>query len=231
MVTTHTEPDSPAAEAPDLTSGPSGVRIGRSAGFGLLAYGVGTTFAFMASGSPGGDFSPTDVTAYVSPGHFAAVSGLWYVVMLSALALTFVAQGLHRLDRTGPHLVRLCTIGAAISVAGAFVSGGVAVAMAEGGAAVRNGVPQPVVYTLTEIGNLLAVCGPALCVGVAALVLAWRSPLAGWLRVFSAIAGLCGVLAPAYFTYAVFALWTVVAGAVLAAGRGHRRVSPRLLAG
>jgi hypothetical protein len=33
-------------------------------------------------------------------------------------------------------------------------------------------VPLPVFYTLTEIGNLIAVCGPALCMGVAALVLA-----------------------------------------------------------
>jgi hypothetical protein len=49
-------------------------------------------------------------------------------------------------------------------------------------------------------------------VGVAALVLATRSTLPGWLRAFSAVAGLCGIFAPLFFTYFVFTLWTIVAG-------------------
>jgi hypothetical protein len=108
---------------------------------------------------------------------------------------------------------------------GAFVAGGVDVAMAEGHASIRSGVSAPVVYTLTEIGNLLAVCGPALCMGVAALALAVRGPLPTWLRVFSAIAGVCGVLAPYFFTYFVFLLWAVVAGLTLAARRTDHTVT------
>jgi Na+/H+-dicarboxylate symporter len=85
-------------------------------------------------------------------------------------------------------------------------------------------VGLPVFYTLTEIGNLLAVCGPALCLGVAALVLATRGPLPTWLRVFSVLAGVCGVLAPFYFTYFVYALWTLVAGITWTLGRSPQRV-------
>jgi hypothetical protein len=90
---------------------------------------------------------------------------------------------------------------------------------------VRHGVPHQVVYTITEIGNLLAVCGPALCVGVLALVLAARGPFPGWLRAFSVVAGVCGILAPLFFTYFVFVLWTVVAGIALARARGSEIAS------
>jgi hypothetical protein len=125
------------------------------------------------------------------------------------------AAGIRRLAGIGPALAGLALVGAAVSVTGSFVSGGVDVAMAEGGAHVQGGVPAPVVYTITEIGNLLAVCGPALCIGVVALVLAVRSSLPRWLRIFAAIAGVCGILAPLFFTYFVFVLWTIVAGTVV----------------
>jgi hypothetical protein len=39
------------------------------------------------------------------------------------------------------------------------------------------------------------------------------------LRVFTIVAGACGVLAPFLFTYFVFVLWTIVAGIGFAASR------------
>lgn len=68
-------------------------------------------------------------------------------------------------------------------------------------------------------------CAPALCVGVAAVVLAVRASFPGWLRVFSVLAGICGILAPFFFTYFIFVLWTLVAGGVVAA-RGRTSVTP-----
>jgi hypothetical protein len=193
--------------------------IPRSAGLGLAAYGLGSAAAFMSSGAPGGDYSDSTVANYVSFGHFWFAAGLWYLSALAALGLLVVANGLRAQPGVGHLLAGLTTVGAAVSVVGAFVSGGLAVAMAEGGDTVRHGVPHPVVYTLTEIGNLLAVCAPALCVGVAAVAMAARVELSRWLRAFSIVAGICGVLAPFFFTYFVFLLWTVVAGATLAGGR------------
>lgn len=199
----------------------SASRIPRSAGIGLLVYGVGTAVAFMASGAPGGEYTKSMVRDYLARGHWATAFVLWYVGALSALGLLVVGAALRRTQRHGDTLWGLCVAAAATSVAGAFVTGGVDVAMAEGGDAVRSGVSLPMVYTLTEIGNLLAVCAPALFVGVAALVLAARSTLPGWLRAFSVVAGLCGILAPLFFTYFVFTIWTVAAGVTLAVSGKH----------
>ena len=68
-------------------------------------------------------------------------------------------------------------------------------------------------------------CGPALCIGVAALVLAARGPLPGWLRIFSAAAGVCGILAPFFFTYFLFVLWTITAGIALALTSPQPRIT------
>lgn len=83
----------------------------------------------------------------------------------------------------------------------------------------RSGVPHPVVYTLTETGNLLSVCAPALCVGIAGLILVRKAELAGWVKAFTVVAAVCGILAPFFFTYLVYLLWTLVFGGVLAWGR------------
>jgi hypothetical protein len=203
-------------------------RIPRSGGLGLLVYGVGTAAAFMASGAPGGEYTSSMVRDYLARGHWTVAFVLWYVGALSALGLLLVGAALRRTQRDGDVLWGLSVAGCALSVAGAFVAGGVDVAMAEGGDAVRSGVSLPMVYTLTEIGNLLAVCAPALVIGVVALVLAARSTLPGWLRVFSAVAGVCGILAPFFFTYFVFTLWTVAAGITIAvSGRDVSRSEER----
>ena len=191
--------------------------IPRHAGIGLVVYGVGSTVAFMASGSPGGGYTRSLVSSYIAPGHFIAAWALWYFGALCAVGgLVAVSVGVRRLAVVGPFVSVLATIGAAVGLVGAFVSGGLDVAMAEGGPAVRAGVPATVVYTVTEIGNLLAVCAPALCLGIAALLLAARTPLPSWLRVFSVIAGVCGILAPLFFTLFVYVLWTIAAGVWLA---------------
>ena len=87
----------------------------------------------------------------------------------------------------------------------------------------QGGVPQPVVYTISEIANLLTVCAPAFFVGVAAIVLAVRAGLPTWLKVFSVIAGICGILAPFYFTIPVYLIWAVTFGAWLVV-----KATPRL---
>jgi hypothetical protein len=75
-----------------------------------------------------------------------------------------------------------------------------------------------VAHTIGEIAGLLAGCAPAFCIGVVALLMT-RTPLPGWLRAFTAVAGVCGILAPLYFTFFVYLLWTLVCGAALARSR------------
>jgi hypothetical protein len=202
--------------------------IPRSAGIGLMVYGLGTFVAFAASGSPGGDYETSLVPDYIASSHWVAAWALWYAGALCAVGLLYAGAGLRRSGGLlGEVLWGLAVAGTATSVVGAFVSGGVDVAMAEGGRSVQTGVPHPAVYLVTEIGNLLAVCSPALLVGVGAILLAARTPMPRWLRWFTGFAGVCGVLAPFFFTLFVYVLWTVVAGVavLVAAGRAEARTA------
>lgn len=199
--------------------------IPRSAGVGLLIYAVGTFAAFMSAGAPGGDYDDARVAAYIDPSHAPIAFALWYVAALSALALVLFGAGVRRLPTVGGSLSALVTIGAALSVTGAWLAGGVDVGMVEGGEAIRSGTPHAVVYLLTEIGNVMAVCGPALCVGVVAIVLAVRHGLPMWLRVFSVIGGISGILAPFFFTYFVYLLWALAMGIALIAARRTARTA------
>ena len=189
----------------------------RAAGLALVGYGLITFIAF-ADNAPGGDYEDSMVTRFISTDHMWAAFGLAYLGILGAFGLLIF--GLRIRDEAGSagDLVNgLTTVGTATSLVGWFVTGGVAVSMAEGGATVRDHIAHPVVYTLSETGNLLAVCSPALCAGVAAIILAAKAPMPTWLRIFSLVAGICGILAPFFFTYFVFVLWTVVTGITFSA--------------
>ena len=193
--------------------------IPRWAGIGLLVYVIGNVAAFMSTGAPGGDFSAADVAAYIAPGHAATAFAIWYVDALSVLALVVFGAGIRKLPGVGLPLSALATVAAAVSVTGTWLAGGVTVGMLEGGTAVRDGVPAPVVYLLTEIGDLMAACGPAMCIGIIGIVLALRGVLPVWLRVVAVIGGVCGILAPFYFTYFLYVLCVVVLGVAIVATR------------
>ena len=190
--------------------------IPRHAAVGLLVYGIGVTVAFM-NGAPGGEYANAGVPAYVSSDHWASAFAVAYVGALSALGLSVFGHGL----RPPWGAPSASSAGGSRSPArrsawaGSSSAAGVDVAMAEGGRAVQAGVADPVVYTLTEIGNLLLVCAPAFFTGVIAIVLAVRSSLPTWLRALSASGGVRGPRAVLLHPYLVFALWTVVATVAL----------------
>jgi hypothetical protein len=210
--------------------------IPRAAGTGLLIYGLGVTTAFFTLGAPGGAYEPAKISSYLSSDHWAAAFTIAYAGAFASLGLLLFGHALRSsggaLGATLGELVWGAAIaGTAASVVGAFVTGGLDVAMAEGGPAVRTGVPHPVIYTISEIGNLLTLCGPAFFVGVIAIVLAVKAPLPAWLRAFSALAGACGILAPLFFTYFVFVLWTAVTGlAILGRRRAAEQAQPQQIA-
>lgn len=197
----------------------------RTAGLGLLGYGIGTVITFMAANIPGGDYEPTKVAAYLAQGHAVRSFVLAYVGIASLLALLAVGQGLRaELGRLGDTVWALAVVGAAVGIVGWFVGAGVVVATAEGGPAITAGIPLPVAHTIGEVAGLLGGCAPALCIGVVALLLT-RTSLPTWLKAFSLVAGICGILAPLFFTFFVFILWTLVAGTALAI-RSRTAVAP-----
>ena len=192
----------------------------RTAGVALLVYGVATFLANALIQAPGGQYEPRVVTSYVDSGHYAVAFVAAYLGCLGALAVLPFVLGMR--DELGPYGDLAWGLGVAAATTGVigwFVSGGVDVAMAEGGTAVHTGVSHPVVYTMTEIGNLLSWCAPALFVGVVAILLSRVPAFPRWLRIFSAVAGVCGILAPFFFTFFLYLLWALVCGVALVARR------------
>lgn len=192
----------------------------RTTGAALLVHGVATFVANALIAAPGGQYEPAAVADYVDSAHFPVAFAAAYLGCLGALAVLLFVLGIR--DELGPLSDLAWGLGvaaAATGVIGWFVSAGVDVAMAEGGSTVPAGVPHPVVYTITEIGNLLSWCAPALFIGVVAILLSRVRTLSRSLRILSAVAGGCGILAPFFFTYFLYLLWTLVLGATLLAGR------------
>jgi hypothetical protein len=192
----------------------------RTAGIALLVYALATFVANSLIGAPGGMYEPKVVTDFVSSDHYAVAFALAYVGCLGALALLPFVLGMRAELGRGAELAwGLGIAAAATGVIGWFITGGVDVAMAEGGSSVAAGVTHPTVYTLTEIGNLVSWCAPALFIGIVAILLSRSTSLPRWLRIFSVVAGVCGILAPFFFTFFVYLLWTLVLGVTLISRR------------
>jgi len=197
----------------------------RTAGLGLLAYGIGTPVAFLSIGAPGGDFHDDAVVTYLSSGHWGRAIALAYLGAFAALGLLPFARRMRsEMGRGGDTFWALMIGGTAAAVVGWFLVGGVTVIFAEGGAALR-GLPHPVVYALSEMSNLVAVCASAFLVGCAALVLVARGALPRVLRILTAVAGVCGLLAAFFFPVFLYWLWAIGLG-IWTALSGRHETAP-----
>ncbi|WP_426562427.1 hypothetical protein ACPPVT_17345 [Angustibacter sp. McL0619] len=192
----------------------------RTAGAALLVYALATFAANSLIAAPGGEYEAKVVGDFVSSGHYAIAFAAAYVGCLGSVALLPFVLGMRaELGHLGELAWGLGVAAATTGVIGWFITGGVDVAMAEGGSTVKSAVTHPSVYTLTEIGNLVSWCAPALFMGIVAILLSRAASLPRWLRVFSAVAGVCGILAPFFFTFFIYLLWTVVLGIALVSHR------------
>jgi hypothetical protein len=192
--------------------------IPRSAGLGLLAFLAGIV-AWSFAGTMGGNFHETEVQAFIEGHHRNLDFALYTVGALASIGLLVFGWAVRdRFDRVGELVWGLSIAGTATAVSGLFLLGGFQVAMAEGGRQAQE-VPQSVAYTIGTIGHLFAGPAPALFLGVIALLLAARAEMPGWLRVFTVLAGVCGITAALYFTAAVYLLWVLVFGIWVVARR------------
>ena len=185
----------------------------RAAGLGLVAYGLGTAVAFMSTGSPGGSYEESKVVAYMDSGHWPVAALLGYLGAFAAVGLLVFANRMrHELGARGDLFWALCVAASASAVVGWFLIAGISVAFGEGGSAL-GAIPHPVVYLVSEMSNLVTVCGSAFFVGTAAIVLASKAALPTALRVTTYVAGVCGILAAFFFPLFLFWLWAIVFGA------------------
>ncbi|HUR50738.1 MAG TPA: hypothetical protein VMZ11_01310 [Mycobacteriales bacterium] len=198
----------------------------RSAGLGLLVYGLGTAVAFMSTGSPGGDYEDSTVAAYTDTGHWPVVAALAYLGAFSALAfLAFAGRMRNELGDRGDLFWGLSVAGTAAAVVGWMLVAGIQIAFAEGGAAV-TALPHPVIYMLSEMSNLVAVCASALLIGTAAIVLATKATLPTPARYTTYAAGAFGIIAPAFFPLFLFWLWAIGMGGWLAMSDRSAALAP-----
>ena len=198
----------------------------RTAGLGLLAYGIGTPVAFMSIGAPGGDYEESIVSSYIAGGHRITAFALAYLGAFAALGLLPFASRMRSELRSGGDAFWGLTVGGtAASVIGWFLLGGIPVVFGEGGTALA-GLPHDVVYALSELGILVTVGASSFLVGAAAVVLGARASLPPALRVVCVVGGVCGVLAPFFFPLFLFWIWAIAFGLWVAATRAreHRPV-------
>ena len=142
----------------------------RTAGLGLLAYGIGTSVAFMSIDAAGGDYDDGVVTAYMSSDHRITAFALAYLGAFATLGLLPFASRMRSELRSGGDLFWGLTVaGTAAAVIGWFLLGGIAVVFAEGGSAL-TALPHTVMYALSELSILVTVGASAFLVGSAALV-------------------------------------------------------------
>lgn len=188
----------------------------RAAGLGLLAYGLGTAVAFISIGAPGGDYSESTIVDYLAKGHWAIAMVLAYVGAFATLGLLVFANRMRQeLGSAGEVLWGLALAGTAAGVVGWFLVGGISVSFAEGGG--LTDLPHSVIYLVSEMSNLIAVCASSFFIGLAIVVLAAKGGLPRGLRIASYIAGGCGVFAPLFFPVFLFWLWAIAVGGWMAA--------------
>ncbi|WP_062318353.1 hypothetical protein [Demequina maris] len=192
--------------------------IHRGAGLALIFYGIATMVAAVLAGTPGGEYDETALRGFVESGHAASLT--WAAVGIAgALALLPAVRGLSAGRDAHDPAWGLGIAAVAVGVAGWFIAAGLPVTFLEAGDKVTSAIPLPVVQAIGEIGVLVSLCGPALLMGVVALLLVRRRDLPRWVRVAAAIGGLCGITAPLFVTAFVYLLWAVVMGAWMASRR------------
>jgi hypothetical protein len=186
------------------------------AGAGALAFAVLTFAAFLISSTPGGSYSPRDVSDFVAKGHRPAVFISLYLVLFGVLGLISLLARLRQLMGGESHARAVFwasgLVAAATFAAGWAVASVVPIAMAYGGRGVV--VAPPVVYVVVEAGWILLVGagGVFLALSLIVFALGSRAAVPAWFRWVTLGAGVIGLASAAWFPFFVLLIWALVAG-------------------
>jgi hypothetical protein len=198
------------------------------AGAGAIAFGVLTFLAFVVANPPGSTYKASDVERYLATGHRVSVIVAMYLGWLGVLGLICLLAHLRGYlgGVSGDSITRSVFWGAGIAAAASFalgwsVDGGQIIAHLEGGKSLA--VSPQVTHLISEVGSVLFIFGSGsalLGFGLIALALGSQQTLPRWLRWTTLVAGVCGVAGPAFFTFYLVLVWSIVVGGwLLLAGR------------
>ena len=198
------------------------------AGIGAISFGVLTFAGFLLASAPGSTYKASDVADYLASGHRVAVIAGMYLGWLGVLGLICLLAHLRGYlgDVAGKGMAASMFWGAGIAAATSFalgwsVDGGQIIAHIEGGKDFT--VSPQVTHLISEVGSVLFIFGSGsalLGFALIALMLGSRGTLPGWLRWMTLVGGVCGIAGPAFFTFLLVLVWSIVVGGwLLLAGR------------
>ena len=183
----------------------------RTAGFGLLAYGIGTPFAIIVPGIPGGEYSDAVVAKFISSGHLTIALISMYMGAFAALGfLVFANRMRHELRSSGDLFWALAVAGTTSAVIGYISLGSIAIAFTETGFAAS--FPHAVIYLVIQMSSGIVIGAAYLFFGIATLLLALRSTLPSWLRVATYLGALGGLLSIMWIPQLLHWLWAIIFG-------------------
>jgi hypothetical protein len=207
-----------------------------TAGLGALAFGGMTLVATFMSDAPGGSYSASDVTTFLSSGARARQLASFFLAILAIPALVYLLAHFRDMLNAIPGRDRAASMvwGTGLAAAACFavgwgVQGGQIFARWEGGSAVT--VPPALTYVISETGVVFVFGCGAMLLGFALITLfaGTRGLLPSWVRGLVLVVGLCGVAGLAWATFFVMLLGTGVIGVWLMV-RARAVTSPGLAA-
>jgi hypothetical protein len=198
-------------------------------GAGGIAFGVLTFLSLVIGGAPGGNYTPSDVTKFVSKGHRAGAFVAIYLLLIGVFGLICLLARLREAvsapaDEQGVTRSMFWGTGlaAATSLAIGFcinLSMPIAYAFASNS---KFSLTTPEIYAFIEVGAEVALAAGGVLLGISLIVLFLASGdrLPAWLHWVTLIAGILGLASIAFFPWFALLIWSVVAGVwLLASGR------------
>ena len=160
---------------------------------------------------PGGDYKESDITSFVAHGHRTAVFVGVYLMLAGAVCLLFLVTALR--GRTSGRWAALFD-GVSTAAGTAWAIGAVLIAVVP--IAFSNGLDtgpdSHTTYVITQIGFATLFAAGGILLGVALIAFAASAALPMWLRSVTWIAGIAGLISPAFFPFMILLIWGIVFG-------------------
>ena len=180
-------------------------------GITSILFALLTFIGMVVADPPGGDYKESDIQSFLAHGHRTACVVGVYLMLAGAVALLYLLATLRgRLSgRTGAFFAATGTVAGAAWAIGAVLVTVVPLGLANGGAV----APEPhTVYMFTQVGFATLFAAGGILLGVTLIALAATSLLPGWVRVVTLVAGILGLVSPAFFPFMALLVWGLVFG-------------------
>jgi hypothetical protein len=180
-------------------------------GIASILFALLTFIGMIVADPPGGDYKESDITSFLAHDHRTACVVGVYLMLAGAVALLYLLATLRgRLSgRAGAFFAATGTAAGAAWAIGAVLVTVVPLGLANGGVV----APEPhTVYMLTQVGFATLFAAGGILLGVTLIALAATSLFPGWLRVVTLVAGILGLVSPAFFPFMALLLWGLVFG-------------------